>query len=85
MEVNSAEYTETTPGNTITPGSRLMKNLTYNSEARNMTYTSENKHTYSSEVKNLTSTGEMKNSGEAKSHSSNSFRILAEEVKREHK
>ena len=60
MEVNSAEYTETTPGNTITPGSKILKNLTYNSEIRNLTYNSElrNTITYGSEVKNTT--GELK-------------------------
>lgn len=45
LEVNSAEYTETTPGNTITPGSKILKNVTYNSEIRNLTYNSEVKHT----------------------------------------
>ena len=49
LEVNSAEYTETTPGNTITPGSKILKNLTYNSEVRNLTY--------NSEVKNSGNTG----------------------------
>ena len=56
LEVNSAEYTETTPNNTITPGSRILKNMTYNSEVRNLTYNSEIKHsgTTGSEKRNGT-------------------------------